>query len=332
MKKTVLAASVMCALALCSCGTGDNDRSADSADSNDHQQAWSYTDDIGTTVDLDHRPETIASLLDGTTATLISRGVDVAASPLEDANDAMFEHAETDTGDIEGISTGTAMQIDVEKLASVEPDLIVDATAGDELLAASANEDIEDIAPVVGLNTGGPDTESILSSADRFADALTGDSGSGDDATDRYDTAAEELSAATRENPDVQVAVVMPTTNALWVNNPEVTPYLVTLNNLGVRFVPVSASEQSTVSQSEEISWEEVTDFPADIILSYGMWPVSQPGWDRIGAVRSGQVHNLDDSEDWAGGFALYTYDNYAQIFSRLAEVIRMSTRVGDQV
>ena len=114
-------AAVACLLLVLTAGCSASDGASSAASPS--ASTWSFTDDLGKTVALDHRPSTFAGLSD-VIYSMMNYGLKpVASFGYSDlATDSRFDDLDT-TGIVElGKSYG---EIDVEALAKAAPDVIV---------------------------------------------------------------------------------------------------------------------------------------------------------------------------------------------------------------
>lgn len=310
-------------LGLASCGSsGPTDPSSSAA-----AAPWSFTDDLGNTTTLPHRPTRIASLWDSTTATLWAAGLrQIVASQLADGNDPTLAAAHVVRTGMKRLSVGNTAQVDVEALAAAAPDLIIDITADGALATTSQQPQISKIAPVIGLNGDGPDVLAVIANAERLVRALGVPVADAAD-RERYDAAAARFSAALAAKPGLRVAFCWTDgSDTLYLYPPDGSasdPWLPTLAKLGMQFTPVQASTAPDAGGFGTVSWELVADLPVDLLFQTGgTWPIKNAGWKHMPAVRAGQAHNTDG---WAAGWYLTDYANYADLLDLLTAVVEKS-------
>jgi iron complex transport system substrate-binding protein len=268
------------------------------------EQGWSFTDDLGTTVELDETPTRIAGLND-VLSSLWNYGIEPVAAwgqtSIED--DVAFEGKDLADVAIVGTSYG---QIDLEALAAAEPDLIVasiypadsegtidEAAPFYGFESKEQQEQVARIAPVVGIFWGGSAADVIERTAD-LASSLGIDFGSDDLAAMKqdYEDASAELTAAAESGVSV-LPVYATEADGWWMAKAPDDPSLHLYQDLGVNFVDPGGQGYFW----ESVGWENVTDHPSDVLLyslRFSMTPAeiaAQPTAALLPAVRAGQLY-----------------------------------------
>ena len=297
--------------ALIGLGACSNDQPA--ASTSTPSSGWSFTDDRGTTVTLDQRPERIAFLTDTVGAALWAAGLRPVAA------------TDSDQGIVSAV--GMSMQgvvqiydadkgVKLETLASAQPDLLIDAVQADgQLQVASTLKQVENIAPVLGLSMYQP-VEKIADTADRLTQAV-GTSLTDTQARADFEAASMALKTAINGNPELRVAFVFDIdAHTLGVMNPKTWSVLKTVEGLGMHLVPVPAGKDNTYSQA--INWESISTIPADLFV----WAVSDPlphdkVWATVPAVAAGQVWRPELASWYA-----YSWQNFTVLLQGLAEKV----------
>jgi len=255
-------------LVLAGCASASSGGSATAAS----EGPWTYTDDLGTTVTLDHQPTKIAGLTD-VLASLINYGIDPVAafgwSSVED--DPRFENYDTSTITTLGATYG---EIDEEKLVTTAPDLIVTTvyptdekgTLDDSQPLYGFNdltqqETIEKIAPVVAIYMGG-DGSDVIDSVTALATALGADQATMDTAKAAYDTASQTLKDAAAAS-NVTVTSMYADADGVYVVKPDDEPVTQLYESLGVTFFdPTPEGYYWGI-----YSWENAGQVGGDLIL-----------------------------------------------------------------
>ncbi len=232
-------------------------------------EGWSYTDSTGTTVELDAVPETIVA------ETTIAGGLwelgitakgtfgllhapDGSPSPsIGLADPEIF----TSLGEEYG-------QINLEQLASLQPDLIITPSWEDGTywgIEDDMLEQVTSIAPIVGVAVTGRPIDEVLAEVDELAQALGADTDSDEVVAARqsFEDASDELAAATAANPDLTVLAASGTPDQFYVAVPENYPDLSYYQSLGLNVVDPDTDEEFW----QTLSWEEVDMYPADMIM-----------------------------------------------------------------
>ena len=294
---------------------------------------WSFTDDKGVTVEMDALPERLA--------------IDVnAAAPLWDYGirpDAVFGWNATETGDFgdaggnidpEGIAiAGNASEpVQVEKLAAVDPDLIVTLTwtpedpqdywSFDPEILPQAQE----IAPILAMSATG----SADANTERFAElaaALGADLETPElaEARDGYDAAMADLEAAAAEKADLTVLFISVVPDTAWVANPGDWADLTFYQAKGVGIVEPDAEDGAFW---EEISHEQALKYPADIFM-FSTRPdaltqeelEAHPAFSQHPAIKAGQITG------WNQDF-IQSYQGKTEAMTHLTETLRGAEKV----
>lgn len=323
----LLIAPVLTIALLAGCASSPQADSAVSADA-----AWSYTDDTGTRVTLDHRPERVASYADYAIG-LMSYGLDPVAvfGRVDVASDDRF--AEHDLGGT-AIVGNTYGEIDLEALAEAAPDLIVtgiyptdregtlDLTAPYYGFADKEQQSqLEKIAPVVAIEVGGAGS-GVIDSLNRLSSAL----GVSDDtiagAKAEYDTAAADLSTAAAEST-LEVTQMYASADGVYVVKPADEPETQLYSDLGVTFTD---AHPDGYYYWDIYSWENAGQMmTGDVLLvnveGYGADELAaQPTFASHPALVAGQVHT------WNG--AALDYRSQAAHMTQLAAILRESKPV----
>lgn len=296
--------------ALAACG------SSDPADGSSSGPAgpWSYTDDTGQRIDLPARPVRIAVLGDSLGASLWAAGLHVIASP---GQDAVYTEVGVSAEQLAGIATfGTedGQSYNVEALLKARPDLIVGNADGHAVFALKSQPELAKVAPVLGLNLQTQSFTDIMASIDRFVGAA----GAVDDSASKqqYQAQADRLETAVATKPGLRMVACFDLgADGLGLEIVERWPELQTLTALGMNVTPATGAADQYFTT---ISWENVPDIKADLLVNVagsGKLPAN-PAWSKMSAVQAGQVLNVGSA------LSLYTYANYAEIFTRLTSAV----------
>jgi iron complex transport system substrate-binding protein len=217
-----------------------------------------------------------------------------ASSPLEDA----AQLASVDLSQVQAVGEGYG-QIKLEKLAALQPDLIVGVwySPDDYLYGfnnAKQEEEIAKIAPTLGINAHVVADVAIARFAE-LAEALGVDL---DDpalsaARERYEDATQAVVDASASKPDLKVLALYPGSSELYVLVPEDSADLALLQELGANMVDPDTDDP----YYEIISWENADRYPADVIVmderAVGVEETSweqQPVWQQLPAVEANQI------------------------------------------
>jgi iron complex transport system substrate-binding protein len=300
------------------------------------QEGWSFTDDRQVTVNLESMPTRIIAQEDSAAA-LWSFGVRPIATfgnaPL--ADNPNFEGEDISAVESVGEIYG---EIDLEKMAALRPDLLVTTMwpgqgSSDGGWSSQRQADLVGrIAPTVSIAANVPYTRMI----DRFAElaeALGADPDAPEmkESRQQLDSALASLRAAVEAKPDLQVlAAAAYAGSTFYVANPPLYSDLMVFETLGLNLVhpPLEAVAESD-GYWEELSWENVDKYPADIILldarAAGL-PADelvpqQPTFARLPAVEAGQTG------EWFVG-TMYRLPIFVQSVEDLTALVERSKQV----
>ncbi|MBA8815349.1 iron complex transport system substrate-binding protein [Microbacterium halimionae] len=319
-------AVAMTALAGCSASSEPTatDASADAA--------WTYTDDTGTTVTLDHQPENIASYADYAIG-MMSYGLEpVAIFGRQDvASDDRFADYDLSDVAIVGNSYG---EIDLEALAAAAPDIIVTGiyptdregtlpVDGPYYAFADVEQQaqLEKIAPVVAIEIGGNGSD-VIDSFNNLASALGVSDETIADAKTEYDAAAADLTAATTEN-DLEITQAYADADGVYVVKPEDEPETALYGSLGVNFTNLNPDGDY---YWDIYSWENVGDMMTGDVLLMNVEGLQEEGLLEQAtfvddpALQAGQVY------PWQ--VAAFDYASQAAQMTELADIIRNADKV----
>jgi len=263
---------------------------------------WSFTDDLGNTVELDAAPERVAGLND-VVASLWNYGVEPVASfgQTSAADDVAFEGR--DLADLE-IVGGSYGQIDLERLAAADPDVIVTSVYPTDSSATidesqplygfesiQQQEQVAEIAPIVAIAYRGSAAD-VIERTVELAGSLGADAEVVDAAREDYEAASAELTAAGERGITV-LPVYATASEGWWMGKAADDPSLRLYSDLGVDFVDPGGNTYFW----ESVSWEQVPDHPSDVLLYSlrgGETPEqmrAQPTYTLLPAVQAGQEH-----------------------------------------
>ena len=288
-----LTLAALVATAGCSGESAENTAAAE-------EGGWSFTDDLGTTVELDATPTRVAGLND-VIASLWNYGVEPVAGfgQTSAADDVAFEGRDLADLEVVGESYG---QIDLERLAAADPDLIVTSVYPTEssgtideneplygFESLQQQEQVARIAPIVAIAYRGSAAD-VIERTVELAESLGADSATIDAAREDYEAASAELTAAGERGITV-LPVYATASDGWWMGKAPDDPSLRLYSDLGVDFVDPGGDTYFW----ETVSWEQVPQYPSDVILYSlrgGETPEqmrAQPTYPLLPAVQAGQ-------------------------------------------
>jgi iron complex transport system substrate-binding protein len=291
--------------------------------------SWVFNDDRDRTVVVDHLPERIfADLQAG--LSLLEFGI----KPVGQIGYSGVYEIPAELANVPFLDLATSGgEFDVEAIAGMAPDLSVGIT-WDVNSKADFGGFPEDEIP--GFTEIAP-TACILGvivpanvSVERFGDlakALGADIETPeiDAAKAAYEEAAQAVRDAVAAKPGLKVIAISPTEEAIWIGNPTVASDLVLFAELGVEFVVPEAPDEANSGLFQELSWEQVGEYQADLYLldsrSYAMTQevlLAQPTFALLPAAQAGQIST------WAVEYVT-TYAGLTPLLTTLAEAINAS-------
>ncbi|SFD67917.1 ABC transporter substrate-binding protein [Streptomyces aidingensis] len=297
---------------------------------------WSFTDDRGTTVELDRTPEKIVAFT-GTAAALYDYGVECVGvfGPTVTADgepDVQAGELNVDKLTVLGNAWG---EFNVEKYAGLAPELLVTnmfVENGLWYVPDESAETIAGLAPTVGIAVAPaalPST-TLLSAIERTAE-LAGALGAdltarqNTEARTRFEAAAESLRQAARDSGGLTVLACSGDPDLFYASDPSASADLAYFKELGVQIVTPDNVEGGFF---ESLSWENADKYRTDLVMldnrSSALQPADladKPTWTRLPAVEAGQVI------EWTTE-PRYSYAGCAPLLEALAEALRTAKRV----
>lgn len=284
-------------------------------------QAWTYAGGDGEAVSLDAMPMRIIASQDAA-AGLIPLGI----RPVGIYADSAVADAKAlqglDLADIEIIGQAWG-EVDIERAAALEPDLIVAEywplentwSGGADIVSA-----LSALAPVTGPKQG----NSILTLIEDY-EALAVSLGA--DLTEpsisarkaAFDLALAQFKAAIADKPDLTALPVWAGTDALYVAATQGSAELMDFANWGLNLISPAVADDR--GYWETLSWEQADKYQPDLILvdnrssATMATALSQPTWTLMKAAAAGQV------ADWPA-FWLRNYGAYAGALDELTAAI----------
>ena len=323
-----MTAALLIATTVAACGS-------DSSASEDAGGPWKFTDGSGETVELESTPTRIIAHSHAAAA-LMSYGIRpvgiYADTPVE-------EDPGLDGLDLEGIEIlgETWGEIDVEKAATLNPDLIVadwwpveEAYSGTEGGVKEESKKIAELAPIVG-SAQGDSIVKVIEGYEDLAETLGADL-SEEGVAERkqlFDDAVAGFEAATEAKPGLTALAVSPSNELLYVAVPEHAPELLDFRRWGLDVI-VPDDPDKAFPYWENLSWENADKYQPDLLLvDDRAYPENlaqaerQPTWNTIKAAEAG-------SETPWPGYWIHTYEDYAeQLESLTAAVEKTDPKLG---
>lgn len=286
--------------------------------------AFRYTDARGTAIDLAQRPTRVVAQ-SSAAASLWDVGfhVDGVYGELKTTNGKLdYQAGSIDLAKVTVIGK-TYGEFNIEQYAALRPQLLIDLCYVGKTLwyvPADSASKIYSLAPSLGVAMRNKATPQVI---DEFM-TLAAQLGADVDAPDvkvakaDYDAAVAAIKAAAR--PDLRVVAVSRATDKLWVCDPRQIADLRHLLSLGVQVVGPHAKPDMYFNQ---ISWEQVDRYPADVILydareapNVASAVAKMPTWTGLPAVKAGQAYPWHPA-------APFSYKSYAPLYRAIAQQLR---------
>ncbi|MFI9587921.1 ABC transporter substrate-binding protein [Streptomyces sp. NPDC052236] len=311
--------------ALSACGSDDKNTGSGTADKTADAGPWSFKDDRGTTVELKSTPKNIVAFT-GTAAALHDYGVEVKGvfGPTKTADDKPDVQAgDLDINKVEIIGNVYG-EFKIEQYAALAPDLLItNMWSMNEpwYVPPQSKDKIMKMAPSVLLWAAETTMAKALARHAELAESLGGDVKGTEAAAAkvRFEKAAARLRAAAKAKPNITILIGSASQDLFYISVPKTSADTLYFQELGVKFVEPKANAQGFF---EELSWENVGKYGADIIMmdnrSSALQPAaltSKPTWAKLPAVKAGQVIPRVTEP-------IYSYDKCAPILEDLAKAI----------
>lgn len=276
--RTTRTAAVLVGALLLAAGCGS---SPDDASSSSPDRAWSFTDDRGRALSLDHQPTVIVAQ-SSIAAALEDAGVEVTG---------VFGPLETEDGDVDpqasGLepdevtdvtSTGEYGDLDLERLAALEPDVVISnmfVPPALWYLNEATEKKVDGLTQTLGIDFQGKTVVETIEAVAAVARELGGDDEDAAEDKAAFEAAGERLREIGAELGNRQILAVAPTTDLLYAADPDQFPDLAYYRSLGL---PIVSVEAEPASYWDELSWEKADKYAADIVL----YDVRDPGGKEI--------------------------------------------------
>ena len=320
MKHRLLAATAAIALVtLAACGTSASDDAGSGP--------WTYTDDRGTKITLDSPPTRVVAQ-SSLAAGLKDLGVDVVGvfGPLKRADGSLDPQAAgLDPEAITDVTAGGEYgSLDLEKLASLKPDLIVtNMYLPPELWYindATAKKAVK-LAPILAVDFQGDSVIESIEDVQELGAKLGADLDSAKVAKGRadFDAASKRLTDVGAKLGDREVLVVSGTKDLFYAADPAQFPDLDYYESLGL---PIIAAKAKAGTYWEDMSWEKSDTYDADVV----MWD-SREGGSTLKQFQDQPVFSTitaAKNDAWVPWEAVSpaSFAAYANVIDRLADDI----------
>lgn len=232
--------------------------------------SWVFTDDRGVTVELPETPTRIFADL-GAGLALWEFGIKPVGLV---GYSGVFEIPE-ELADVPFLDLDTG-ELDMEQVIAIAPDLSVSQAWSTNNPSDFAGFDeatwpgFADLAPTLGILAVVEPVDFGIARFHELAVALGADPSDQAMADERaaFEAASEEVRAAAAEKPDLKVMAISASEELIYVGNPNTASDLVYFASLGVNLVVPESPMAAMDGLWEELSWEEIGQYPVDLYLS----------------------------------------------------------------
>ncbi|MEW2567714.1 ABC transporter substrate-binding protein [Streptomyces sp. NPDC047070] len=337
-RRGILAAGGAVGLGAVLAACGDDDpKSGGSADKSKAAASgpWTFEDDRDETVKLDKVPANIVAFT-GVAAALFDYGIEVKGvfGPTKTKNGK----ADVQAGDMD-VSKVTVLgnvygQFNVEKYATLAPDVLISTMFDDAgtlwYVPAESKDKISKLAPSVGISVYDRQLPKPLERMLALAESLGADVKAAKtvEAKKNFEAAAERLRAAAKARPEIKVLAGSASQDIFYVSGSNLSIDLEYFKALGVNLVePPAKVLKASGGWFENLSWENVDKYPADIIIMDDRTATIQPAditeatWKKLPAVKAGQVIGRTPEP-------ILSYDKCTPMLNNLAEAIEKAKKV----
>ncbi|MFI5631273.1 ABC transporter substrate-binding protein [Streptomyces sp. NPDC051664] len=318
---------------LAACGDSDSKGSGSGSGSGSEKSGpWTFKDDRGLTAKAKSTPKNIVAFT-GVAAALHDYGIEVKGvfgpTKTKDGR-ADVQAGDLDISKVE-ILGNVWGEFNVEKYAALGPELLVTAMWEKDALwyvPDESKDKILKLAPSVALWAAQTTIPKAIQRHEDLAASLGADvkAAKVTDAKARFEKAAARLRAAAKSKPNIKVMIGSASQDLFYVSLAKMSADTLYFQELGVKFVEPKVNAAGFF---EELSWENVDKYDADIIMmdnrSSALQPdalTSKPTWAQLPAVKAGQVIPRTTEP-------IYSYDKCAPILEDLAKAIEDAKKAG---
>jgi iron complex transport system substrate-binding protein len=287
--------------------------------------AWSYTSGDGETYTADEVPTRIIAHAYAAKV-LMEFGIRpvgiYADGDIE--SDVGLEGADFEGIEIVGEEWG---KIDVEKVATLAPDLIVgdwwpaeEAYSGLEGGVEESSKKIADLAPVVGAAQGDSIVELIEGYAE-LAESLGADTSVIEEQRAEFDAAVEEFKTAAAAKPALTALAISPYDDIYAVAVPEHAPELLDLQSWGLQVIDPTKPDPE-FPYWESLSFENADTYQPDVLLFDDRnYPANQETLAAQPIAEDITAYEAGAYTTWPA-YWLHTYPDYTEQLRNLTEFV----------
>ncbi|WP_306332518.1 ABC transporter substrate-binding protein [Streptomyces sp. KL118A] len=321
---------------LAACGTEKKDGSG-KTEGGGKTGPWSFKDDRGETAKRDATPKNIVAFT-GVAAALFDYGIEVKGvfGPTKTKDGK----PDVQAGDMD-ISKLTIIgnewgQFNIEKYAGLAPDVLLSTMFDDKgtlwYVPEESKDKILKLAPSVGISVYDRQLTQPLQRILELAESLGADVKADKvvKAKKRFEDASERLRKVAKAHKDIKVLIGSASQDLFYVSGSNLSVDLEYFKALGVNIIePPESAKKASGGWFENLSWENVDKYDADVIMmdnrSSALQPAdldkSKPTWKKLPAVKAGQVIPRVAEP-------IFSYDKCAPILEDLADAIEKAKKL----
>ncbi|MGW0532148.1 ABC transporter substrate-binding protein [Streptomyces sp. NPDC003032] len=323
---------------LAACGNEKKDGDSKAKGGAAKSGPWSFKDDRGKTAERDATPKNIVAFT-GVAAALFDYGIECKGvfGPTKTKDGK----PDVQAGDMD-ISKLTVIgnewgQFNIEKYAGLAPDVLISTMFDDRgtlwYVPEESKDKILKLAPSVGISVYDRQMTQPLQRILALAESLGADVKSDKvvKAKKRFEAASERLRKVAKAHKDIKVLVGSASQDLFYVSGSDLSADLEYFKALGVNLIePPASAKKESGGWFENLSWENVDKYGADVIMmdnrTSALQPAdlgkSKPTWKKLPAVKAGQVIPRVTEP-------IFSYDKCAPILEDLADAIEKAKKVG---
>lgn len=322
---------------LAACGSEKKDGSGTTEGGAGKSGPWSFKDDRGKTAEKDATPKNIVAFT-GVAAALYDYGIEVKGvfGPTKTKDGK----SDVQAGDMD-ISKLTIIgnewgQFKIEKYAALAPDVLISTMFDGQgtlwYVPEESKDKILKLAPSVGISVYDRQLTHPLQRILELAESLGADVKSDKvvKAKKRFEDASERLRKVAKAHKDIRILVGSASQELFYVSGTNLSVDLEYFKALGVNIIePPEKAKKESGGWFENLSWENVDKYDADIIMmdnrTSAIQPAdldkSKPTWKKLPAVKAGQVIPRVTEP-------IFSYDKCAPILEDLADAIEKAKKL----
>lgn len=306
-RKTVLTLfSALLVLILAACNSSNE--TVEKSESTNESESYTVQHAMGETP-IEKKPERVVVLTNEGTEALLALGVKPVGAVQSWLGDPWYDHIASDMEGVEVV--GVEHEVNVEKIAELEPDLII----GNKLRQEAIYEQLSKIAPTVFSETLRGEWQDNFK---LYAKALNLEE-KGEEVLAQYDAHIEEVKSALGDKLNQEVSVVRFMAGKTRIYYTDSFSGVI-FEKLGFKRAEQQAEfftdDNKLGKLAVEVGKEQIPEMDGDILFYFTYAPpgdkeavkteeewTKDPLWNNLEAVKNGNVHKVDDAVwNTAGG------------------------------